>query len=105
MKSFKGAELAPEQKFQIGLRIAMNMCTLNRAEEITQLERKKLIMWTFKAKNDKSFAEKRGRPPLVNEDLCKEMLDAVTLCDNRESCHANGSIEEVGPREALGRRH
>ena len=44
MKSFKGAELAPEQKFQIGLRIAMNMCTLNRAEEITQLERKKLIM-------------------------------------------------------------
>jgi len=37
MKSFKGAELTPEKKFQIGLRIAMNMCTLDDAEKITQL--------------------------------------------------------------------
>ena len=58
------------------------MYTLDQAEKITQLGRKSLINWKFKVSHDKPFVGKRGRPPIASEGLCKEMLEAVTLCDN-----------------------
>ena len=55
---------------------------MDQAEKVTQLRRSSLSKWKFKVKNSKYFAEKRCRPPLVSEDLRKEMIEAVILCDN-----------------------
>ena len=85
LKSFKGNKLTGYQRFQIALDIEDKKLDLDTAERITQRTRKELILWKHMLKNDKTFADKGGRPQITTEDFRAEMLELVTTCDDEDA--------------------